>query len=179
MRKSSRVFFYLLLNIIISAGTVLAVLWFWERTHPASPMGEQGSFLLEAENTSSSIKDASSVELVEDTAVSFDFVTDEIQVDIHTIVGAGNLEVEYVEIHNQSQGPVDMTKWQIKDQDGQAFVFPPLILNQGGAVKVLSKKGNNTVIELYWQSEAPIWHSGETASLLNSDGETIATYSIP
>jgi hypothetical protein len=65
------------------------------------------------------------------------------------------------------------------DQDGQVFVFPALILNEGGAIKVLSQKGNNTVIELYWQSEVPIWQPGEIAKLLTADGETIATYSIP
>jgi len=179
MRKSSRIFFYILLNIFISAGTVLAVLWIWESVHPAPQLEGKTGFIPFEDNSPTSVDEATPVNQVDAPEASLDFVTDEIQVDIHAIVGAGNLELEYVEIHNQSQGPIDMTGWRLSDQDGLAFVFPSLILNQGGAVKVLSKKGNNTVIELYWQSEVPIWQSGETASLLNANGETITTYSIP
>ena len=179
MKKRSRIFPYILLNIFISALTVLVVLWIWERTHPSPQLAGERAFVPEANSSTPSINAEDPSIPDEDPAAALTFVTEDVLADIHAIVGPGNLEVEYVEIHNQSQGSIDMTGWQLTDQDGQAFVFPSLILNQGGAVKVLSKKGNNTVIELYWQSEVPIWQSGETASLLNADGETITTYSIP
>jgi hypothetical protein len=72
-----------------------------------------------------------------------------------------------------------MTGWQLVDNEDQRFIFPTLILNNGGAIKVYSKNGNNTVIELYWQADAPVWQSGETVSLLDSSSDLIATYSIP
>jgi hypothetical protein len=72
-----------------------------------------------------------------------------------------------------------MTNWQLTDENGQIFTFPTIILNQDGEIKVLSQKGINTVIELYWQSDVPIWESGETARLLDENGSIISTYSIP
>ena len=110
---------------------------------------------------------------------SLAFVREDIQVIIRTIVGAGNLDVEYVEIFNQSEGPVDLSGWQLKDENENTFTFPTLILNSEGSIKVLSKQGTNTVIELYWQADSPIWQSGELANLTDAGGTSIATYSIP
>ena len=107
---------------------------------------------------------------------------DSISVSIYAVVGVGNLDVEYVEIRNQSQGAVDPGGWQILDEDGNSFTFPTSpswLLSSEGAVKVLSKSGNDSVIELYWQSNVPIWQSGERVTLLNSEGKIIATYLIP
>ena len=95
------------------------------------------------------------------------------------MVGAGNLEVEYVEIYNQSNGAVDLTGWQLLNEAGQRFLFPTLILNSDGAIEVHSKAGKHTVIELYWQAGSPIWKSGEMVTLLDNVGKTMATYSIP
>jgi hypothetical protein len=65
------------------------------------------------------------------------------------------------------------------DEEGQTFTFPSLILNEGGTVKVRSKAGQDTVIELYWQAESPVWEAGEIVKLLNAEGDIMATYSIP
>ena len=110
---------------------------------------------------------------------SLAFVREDIQVIIRTIVGAGNLDVEYVEIFNQSEGPVDLSGWQLEDENENTFTFPTLILNSEGSIKVLSKQGTNTVIVLYWQADSPIWQSGELANLTDAGGTSIATYSIP
>lgn len=179
MRKNSRIFVYILINIFISAITVLLVLWVWERAHPSPRFDQNGAFLPGSESDHTQIDDSIPEDQAEVPTATFSFVTDEIQASIHAIVGPGNLEVEYVEIRNQSKGAINMAGWQLTDQDDNLFVFPAMILYEGGTIKVLSKKGNNTVIELYWQSEVPIWQSGETASLLNADGEVITTYSIP
>lgn len=179
MRKNSRIFVYILINILISTVTVLVVLWIWESTHPTALKAPANTLMVGEERSAPDNETAAPVDQDSAAAATLGFVTEDVQVSIHAIVGPGNLDVEYVEIHNQSQGSLDMTSWQITDQDGNVFTFPSLILNEGGAVKVLSKPGNNTVIELYWQSEAPIWQPGEIANLLNAQGTVIATYSIP
>jgi hypothetical protein len=179
MSKRLRVFGYILINVVISAATVLVVLWIWEQSHPTPGLDQKTANIPPVENTPSQVDNETKIEISQNPEDDIDFVKDEAQASIHAIVGPGNLAVEYVEIHNQSQGPIDMTGWQLTDQEENSFVFPALILNENGAIKVLSKKGNNTVIELYWQSEFPIWQSGETATLLNAQGETLATYSIP
>ncbi|MBW6465252.1 MAG: lamin tail domain-containing protein [Brevefilum sp.] len=173
MGKRSRILLFILLNIIVSAATTLAVLWMWERAHPRPEV-----------RTTASESASSPDEVIIDAAPDLDqstgeFSDQDITIDIRTIVGAGDLAVEYVEIINRGDNPADLTAWQLRDETGNEFTFPALILNSGGAIKVLSKTGTNTVIELYWQADVPIWQSGETARLLNAAGELIASYSIP
>jgi hypothetical protein len=179
MKRAKRLIFYLLVNIIVSAATTLTVLWIWERTHPQTviPVGSPSiettsggaSSTMTALPTATRPPDQPTMALVEDN----------ISVTITTIVGAGNLEAEYVEILNQSPGDVDLTAWQLVDEDGNTFVFPRLILSNSGAVKIYSKSGQKSVIELFWQSDVPIWASGEVATLLDPDENAIASYSIP
>ena len=179
MIKKNRIFLFILLNILISAGTTLFVLWIWERSHP------QPTFDFNLNNVSSIVDDeTNSSQKSPPEVAELDLVLSEenISVSIYAVVGVGNIDVEYVEIRNQSQGAVDPAGWQILDEDGNSFTFPTSpswLLSSEGAVKVLSKSGNNSVIELYWQSNVPIWQSGERVTLLNSEGKIIATYVIP
>jgi hypothetical protein len=179
MKNKSRLAAYILLNIVISAATILLVMWLWDRTHPqptgllnlgnTQPPPDEQSQTLTADNAEDEIP----------TEYTLDFVTDDYAISILTIVGPGNLDLEHVTIQNESQGAVDMTGWQIIDENEHAFTFPTFILNMDGSVKIFSQKGTDTVIELYWQSDDPIWQSGETARLQDRDGNTVATYSIP
>jgi len=175
MKKSARILIYIVINMIISAVTTLAVLWIWDRNQP-EPVGFPSPAAQLPENAQKAIPDDVQAS---DAEPAIAFVVENPEVIIHTIVGIGNLEVEYVEIMNESPGPVDMTGWQLKDDQDNLFIFPALILNSEGAIKVLSKTGNNSVIELYWQSDNAVWQSGETAVLTDANGEIISTYSIP
>jgi len=174
MKKNSRLIIYLLLNIVISASVTLAVLWAWNKLNPRTT----GNYEFEA-SSSESLQDSEQSDSLPSSDPPLEFELEDISVSIHIIVGVGDLDMEYAEIHNQSPGAVDLTGWQLKDEQDHAFTFPALILNSDGAIKVLSKTGVNSVIELYWQADTPIWQSGETASLLNADGDIIASYKIP
>lgn len=174
MKKNSRLVFYLLLNIVLSASVTLAVLWAWNKLNPRST----GNYEYEASSLDS-LQDAAQSENFQSSDSPLEFELEDISVSIHIIVGVGDLDMEYVEIHNQSPGAVDLTGWQLRDEQDNTFTFPALILNSNGAIKVLSKPGVNSVIELYWQADTPIWQSGETASLLNADGDIITNYKIP
>ena len=176
MRKRSRLIGFILLNILISAVTTLTVLWAWERAHPRPEPGIISEISITDINPTPPLEDANTNARIDP---DFDLTNEDILITIRTIVGAGDLTVEYVEIINQGENPANLTAWQLLDEDGHTFTFPALILNSGGAIKVLSRTGTDTVIELYWQSDAPIWQSGETARLLNADGEVITSYSIP
>lgn len=178
MKKSSRLVFYLILNILISAATTLAVLAIWEHTHSISEELPDTATAAPTESAGST-DESTPTSQPTSTEAGTTLVTDDLQVIIRTVVGAGNLEAEYVEIYNQTEGTVDLTGWQIQDESENRFTFPALILNNGGSVKVYSKSGSDTVIELYWQADLPIWQSGETVSLVDGDGNTVATYSIP
>ena len=179
MNKTLRLIIYLLINIVLSASITLAVLWAWDHYHP-QPKESDGLRVPEANsNVDSQQPNNVSSDPQPTSEPTLEFIEEDIAVTIHLIVGAGDLDVEYVEIHNQSQGAIDLTGWQLVDEQDHVFTFPILILNSDGAIKVLSKKGMNSVIELYWQADTPIWQSGETANLLNADGDIIASYSIP
>jgi len=175
MIKSSRVLLFVIINILVSAITTLVVLWVWERAHPRPDVANLGM------QTGLAVTPTPQTALNDDTiaAPPILITNADIQINIRTIVGAGDLEVEFVEIINQGQNPADLTNWTLSDEEGHQFSFPALILNSEGAIKVFSKSGADTVIELYWQAEQPIWQSGETALLIDATGETIATYSIP
>lgn len=184
MKNKSSLIIFILINIVISAATTLTVMWLWERSHPRPDPADMASLLSsascnqECEVVLPQIEQEQGPVPTSEPTLAFANST-ESEIRIYAIVGAGNLDAEYVEIRNQGDDPVDLTGWQLTDQGGQSFTFPAMILNSGGAIKVISTKGTNTVIELYWQSDEPIWQSGETASLLDADGELITTYSIP
>jgi hypothetical protein len=172
MKNKSKLVFYLIVNILVSAATTLTVLLIWQAIHP-EPESVEGL----ATQPANPAGDSAATE--EPPAPTLDLIQADFQVTIRTVVGAGNLEMEYVEIINQSEGAVDLTGWQLVNPDGLQFEFPALVLNQGGAVEVHSKTGQNTVIELFWQADAPLWAPGDAVTLRDTDGEIQATYSIP
>lgn len=176
MRRRSRLLLFILLNIVISSITTLTILWAWERTHPRP---EVGIITESSEIDKDPLTSSEQIDHSAPTKPIVDFTNEDILISIRAIVGAGDLEVEYVEIINQGEQSANLTEWQLVDEDGHTFTFPTLILNSRGAIKILSKTGTNTVIELYWQSDEPIWESGETARLINTAGEVVTTYSIP
>lgn len=176
MRNRSRLIGFVLLNILVSAVTTLTVLWAWERAHPRPELG----VVSEGSNSTQTTLIAPEY-LDHDSSLDpiVEINNEDILVKIRAIVGAGDLALEYVEIINQGENPANLTAWQLVDENGHTFTFPALILNSGGAIKILSRTGTDTVIELYWQSDEPLWQSGETARLFNAVGELITTYSIP
>ncbi|MFU8826931.1 MAG: lamin tail domain-containing protein [Brevefilum sp.] len=176
MGKRSRAVWFILVNILISASITLSVLWLWERAHPRPEVlisCPPATAVADSPNS-----DDGTTTVLEE-AVSLPNLNEDLAINIRTIVGAGDLTVEYVEIINQGQNPADLTAWQLAGQNGQTFTFPALILNSGGAIKVFSKAGTNSVIELFWQSDQPIWRSGEAARLMDATGELVSTYTIP
>ncbi len=174
MKSGSRLWLYIILNIFISVVTVLFVLLVWEWVHPNPDVAPLSNALTEG-NTMSENNGSTQPATTPPNPV----IEDNFQMEIRKVVGAGNLEMEYVEILNQSEGAVDLTGWQLLDEDENSFEFPTMILESDGALKVHSKPGQDTVIELYWQSETPIWQSGEVVQLLDQNGHLTASYSIP
>jgi len=174
MKKPSRLILYVLINIIVSALTTLTVLWLWERAHP-TPEPPQPTETTPVPNRDVTENSTTNPESENST----ELLTEEIQIVIRAVVGAGNLDSEYVEVYNESNGAVDLTGWQLVDEEGHRFTFPALILNSEGAVEVHSKTGEHTVIKLYWQADSPIWQSGEIVKLVDAGGDIMATYSIP
>ncbi len=155
--------YYLLLNVFVSACVTGAILFWYDRNlratyAPAAPALTPGNPISLTETLSPS---------------------DEIPVQIVSVVGAGTLNTELVSIRYRGEGQLNLAGWQLKDEDGNAFTFPQLILFANGAVQVHTAAGSDTVIDLYWGAPEAVWRSGENARLYDAQGNLRAVYRVP
>jgi LysM repeat protein len=105
--------------------------------------------------------------------------TQEAHVVINSVIGAGDLASERVFLSRTGSGVLLLAGWKLKDENGNVFNFPYLELYQGGAVNVWTTSGSQTVVDLYWGLQYPVWKSGETATLVDAQGKVQATYKVP
>ena len=103
----------------------------------------------------------------------------EAHVVINSVIGAGDLASERVFLSRVGSGVLLLAGWKLKDEDGNVFNFPYLELYEGGAVNVWTTSGSQTVVDLYWGLQYPVWKSGETATLVDAQGTVQATYKVP
>lgn len=162
---------FLLLNVIVSAATILAVLWFWQhRTPTPKPLATLPPAVTQAapDQPIQTMKpsDNSNIEV-------------EGLLNIEGVFGAGDLNVEYILIRNQSDESVNLNGWSISSDGGKSLDLPNLILNKNGAVRLYSKHGTNNVIELYWNSDQALWKSGDEIFLINASGQKQASWQVP
>ncbi|HCK67091.1 MAG TPA: hypothetical protein DHW49_12580 [Anaerolineae bacterium] len=154
---------YLLLNALVSATVTGGMLFWYDRNYRAviQPAVIQATPIT---NVSSS----TNTELQTD-----------IPVKISSVVAAGILESEIVVIRFEGEGELNLTSWQLKDDNGNTYTFPQLTLYQNGAVQVHTIAGTDSVIDLYWGIGDAVWNSGENASLYDSQGNLRAVYKVP
>lgn len=101
-------------------------------------------------------------------------------IEVDSVIGVGDLELERVVVRSLVPGELALSGWTLEDDDGNRYVFPLVILYvEGGTVSVYSKPGSNTVLDLFWGSDMPIWASGERVVLRDSAGSVRAVYQIP
>ncbi len=166
-----KTFPFLLLNIVVSAATMLLVLWLWQ---------EQGPLLATKPTFTPAVTLANAFSQVtpEEPAVTTADPSDGL-LSMEGVFGAGDLNVEYVLIRNQSDSSVNLNGWTVTSSAGKSFSFPQLTLNASGAVRLYSKHGTNTVIELYWNSDQALWASGSQVFLLDQSGQQQASWQVP
>ena len=101
------------------------------------------------------------------------------QLEIDSIIGVGDVENERVEVSHVGDENIFLAGWQLQDEDGNSFIFPGLTVFPGGAVRVYSKSGFNTSDDLFWGLDQPIWENGEEAYLVDPNGDIQAVYKVP
>ena len=101
------------------------------------------------------------------------------QVVIDVVVGAGDLDREYVRLRRTGDGELPMEGWRLEDEDGNIYTFPRFTMFAGGAVNIYTRAGQNTYAELYWGLTAPVWNHCETISLYDATNTLRATYRVP
>ena len=157
---------YLLLNVFVSASVTGGILFWYDRNYRAV---SQPAVVQQAAPVSGNDPAPAS---------STDLQTD-IPVKISSVVGSGVLTSEVVIIKFEGEGELDLTSWQLKDDDGNTFTFPKVTLYPNGAVQVHTNTGTDTVIDLYWGIGEAVWDSGEEARLFDSQGNLRAVYRVP
>ena len=174
MNQAKKLLFYIVLNIIVSAATILAVLYIWEKT-------QLKDFLLESSSSPS-----------ESSTLSEDGTDQEgdstLLIEIGEVGGVGNLATEYVRLTRPNSEPgdtVSLQGWSLMDEDEHDYIIldqsglATLDLHGQGAVNIYSKEGASNPIELYLGLEEPMWEPGETVTLLDPSGNPHDTYRIP
>lgn len=157
---------YLLLNIFVSASVTGGILFWYDRNSRA--VSQPAVFQQAAPASSNDPASAPSTELQAD-----------IPVKISSVVGAGVLSSEIAIIKFEGEGQLDLTSWQLKDENGNTYTFPNITLYPNGAVQVHTAAGTDNVIDLYWGIGEGVWNSGENARLFDSQGNLRAVYRVP
>jgi hypothetical protein len=163
MTRNKNLVVYLLLNVIISAITMLAVLWGWnqiQQTHrlPGTAISENCPPI--------DLQDARLPPL------------DQKVVEIKVVFSPGNFQNEMVVIKRIGEGELVLTGWQMVDENGHKFVFPALSFSKG-EINIHTSSGVDSALDLYWGRSQAEWQTGETVRLLDPVENERASYVIP
>jgi phage tail-like protein len=92
-----------------------------------------------------------------------------------------NLDQEYIELHNDSDEPQDLSQWVLRDASIHRFVFPAgTVVSPRGTLRVRSGQGQNTNIDLFWNRQAPVWNNlGDQAFLFDDQHNQIDECQFP
>jgi LysM repeat protein len=101
---------------------------------------------------------------------------------IDSVIGAGDLATERVLLKHRGEGELSLVGWRLESNNGDLYIFPQfpqMTLFGGGAVNVYTKAGVDTVVDLYWGSDSPLWFSGASVTLKDVQGNVRDTYTVP
>jgi len=167
-----RIFPYLIINVIVSAAVTLIVLAVWDRVqHPQLSAGTGG--VPEAPAEANTIPNTTTTQVQPSLPP-----LDEPVIRIETVIGAGDLATETVQLQRIGEDALQLAGWWLEG-NGLKYTFPALTLNKNGSVRLYSRAGQSTVIELYWGLQSAAWKTGVTVTLHDSQGNQRASYTIP
>lgn len=181
-KPRSRLPLYLLLNVIVSAVTTLAVLLVWDTLRGP----DQAQLFLPLIAPTATPQGAPPATQTAPAGTPAPTATlpplDTPVIQVLSVIGPGDLQQEVVLLKRIGEGNLRMTDWRLESSSGVKYVFaefPELILYKDGAVQIYSKAGTDTATEVYWNRTEPAWKSGETLKLIDPEGNERATYLIP
>ena len=119
----------------------------------------------------------------ETTTTSGDSPTQATSLELNLLIGgvfgAGDLQTEYVLIKNQGKATANLLNWSLQGKRGQNYSFPDLRLAQNGTVKLFSKTGTDTVLELFMKSDVSLWQRGDILTLKDANGKVQTNFQVP
>jgi hypothetical protein len=159
---------FILLNIFISLATTLVVLLIWDRAHKVKDV-----------QVTPGPQTTQSISLIECTGTVPK--ANENVIAITNIIGSGDLYKEEVDLHYSGQKEFCLNGWNLVNQRGDEYSFPSFfqLYTQGLDLKIFSRSGANSPLELYWGLAKAVWKSGDTARLIDPEGTERSIYKIP
>ncbi|KPL83885.1 hypothetical protein SE15_01255 [Thermanaerothrix daxensis] len=168
---------YILLNILVSALTTLIVLSLWDRAQRPALIGQNPASLASA--TPEAVLELQTSMAMLPSATPTLPSLDRAWITIAEVLAPGDLEHEAILLKRLGDGDLWLMGWRLLTPRGQSFEFPNLTLSKNGSIRIYTRRGNNTVIELYWGLETAAWRRGDKVRLLDPEGNLRAEYVIP
>lgn len=132
-----------------------------------------------ASETSNSSGDSSTVTGPANETTTIANATTSQAIQITQIQGVGTLEQEAVQIVNESDLALNLQGWTIGHEGGSVYTFGNFPIFPGGSVRVHSRTGTDTSIDLYWGQSEAVWQSQRNVRLVNSQGQLVHEYAVP
>lgn len=173
MRKLAAVIPFLILNILVSAGTVLLVLDWWNRSQPPAPLPAV-VFPTEIQPTPAPT-DAAPAQPGPTPAA----LAEQRALKVVDVLGAGDDQNEVVVLQYTGEAQLRLAGWKIEDNQGHRYTFPNFTLAKGGTVRIYTRAGLDTAAELYWGLAQAVWQSGKTLVVYDNLGDVRASYKVP
>lgn len=100
------------------------------------------------------------------------------QMQITTVDSFGSFDSEVVLVVNESDAAFNLQGWTLGRDGGPIYTFGNLPIFPGGSVRIHSKTGTDTSVDLFWGQQGPIWSAGSVAQLVNVQGELVHTFTV-
>lgn len=159
---------FILLNIVVSAATLLVVLTLWQRNNPL-PTAQPTQPIITPIQGSQTLSFTTPTEQVLEGRL----------LQLEGVFGVGDIQVEYILLRNPSDSAVDLAGWRIVSDGGRDYRFPNLTLYPKGAVNIYTGPGTDTVTELHWNSDTALWQSGDLLTLFDRQGNEHTQFKVP
>ncbi|MFN2216333.1 MAG: lamin tail domain-containing protein [Anaerolineales bacterium] len=160
MKSNTRWFWYIMLNIVVSAVVTLTVLYFYDHYKGTQSVS----------SIIPTIQQVSSAEPVDLSNVNLEIVS---------VIGSDVVATEVVVIRNNGDDAVTLTNWSLMNGNKTIFTFPQVKMFKDGMLQIHSIAGANTAVDLYLGRTEPAWSTGDVASIVDTQGNPVATYVIP
>jgi hypothetical protein len=154
---------FLVLNVIISAATVLIVLAIWSSSHPCV--------------SSATVGIASSGVTVTQAPTATLPPQGEPLFAVEAVIGAGDIQNEHIQIKYLGSEPLSLQGWQISDGKKHTYTFGNFVIYKNGAFDLYTRSGYATTIELYMGFSQALWENAGEFSLIDPSGATRLSYS--
>ena len=86
-------------------------------------------------------------------------------VEVASIIGAGDLATEAVQVVNDSDRAFSLQGWQLVKEEGPVYTFGDVPLFPGGSVRINTRTGSDNSIDLFWGQSEALWRSGAVARI--------------